>query len=431
MSRLARSATLAALILFTSVSAAATDPRADAAGIARAIEDNYYDVARGRTIAEGLRADAAAGRFDALRDPRDLATALTDRLKPLDRHFVVRLAPAAPPAGQHARMPGPRPPPADMDRHGNYGVRRVEVKPGNLGYIDLRMFGDFEFDAPDQPARRAIESALQLVSGTDAMIIDLRDNGGGSPAMVGYLASAFTPRDADIYNIFHSREGTLGEAPRDWYPAPRLDVPLYLLVSARTASAAESFAYTLKNAKRAVIIGESTAGAANPGGPVDAGNGFTVFVSSGSPVSPITGHNWEGEGVQPDVAVAPADALRVASTLALEAVLKHAPPDDASTTDTRWALENLRAQSAPPATGPLDPYLGTYGSVAITRRDDRLLLRLDRRPALSLLWLGDDVFAVQDESSPRVQFERDAQGRVTALDMLWPDGRSSRYRRDG
>ena len=69
-------------------------------------------------------------------------------------------------------------------------------------------------------------AALQLLSDSDAVIIDLRGNGGGSPAMVGYLTSAFTPKGADIYNTFHSRDGTFSEAPRDWYPSPRLDVKL-------------------------------------------------------------------------------------------------------------------------------------------------------------------------------------------------------------
>ena len=130
----------------------------------------------------------------------------------------------------------------------------------------------------------------------DAVIIDLRYNGGGSPAMVGYLVSAFTPRDADIYNVFHGREGTESERPKDAYASPRLDVPLYVLISGLSASAAESTTYTLQAAHRATVVGEPSAGAANPGGEFPVGDGFNVFISTGTPVNPVTGKNWEGVG---------------------------------------------------------------------------------------------------------------------------------------
>ena len=124
---------------------------------------------------------------------------------------------------RHPGAAGPAAGAMAAERRGNFGVRRVEVLPGNVGYIDLREFANFAFGRPDEPARRAIEAALQMVSATDAVIIDLRENGGGAPAMVGYLTSAFTPKDAKIYNVFHSRRGTRSEAPSDWYPTPRLE----------------------------------------------------------------------------------------------------------------------------------------------------------------------------------------------------------------
>ena len=422
---------LLALLLSLDARAADLAPRDVVSGVAKAIEDHYYDANRGKDIADGLRSDASQGRFDALQDPRDLATALTGRLKPLDAHFAVRWSPPGAGAAKsapavmarHARSPAD-----DGAARSNFGIRRVEVWPGNVGYIDLREFADFEFGVPDAPARRAIEAALQLVAHADALIIDLRNNGGGSPAMVGYLASAFTPKGADIYNTFHSRGGTQSEAPRDWYPNPRLDVPLYVLTSGRTGSAAEAFAYTLKNAGRATLVGEASGGAANPGGMVDVGSGFSVFVSSGSPVSPITGRNWEGDGVAPDVPTSPDAAPDKAQALALAAILKRAAPG-AEVTDTRWALEALLAHGTAPETGPLAQYVGHYDAVTIGEQDGRLSLRRGRRPPLFLQALGDGVFSVDGDSSQRVRFERDAQGKVIALETLWADGNASRYRR--
>ncbi|MBW8810858.1 MAG: hypothetical protein JF591_19010 [Lysobacter sp.] len=395
--------------------------------MAKAIGDTYFDAAKGQKIADDLRAAARRGEFDAETDPRDLATTLSDRLRPLDHHFAVEFSPPAAAAPSPGLAPATPPLNVDPERRAAYGVRKVEVLGGNLGYIDLRMFADFAFGKPDQPARQAIEAALRLVSTTDAVIIDLRNNGGGSPAMVGYLTSAFTPRGADIYNTFHSRQGTESEAPADWYAEPRLTTPLYILISSRTGSAAEAFAYTLKNAGRAVIVGQTSAGAANPGGMVPVGGGFAVFVSNGAPTSPITHTNWEGAGVQPDVVVSAGKALDAARDLALEAVLKTDPND----TGARWALEALRAEAAPPAGKPLSDYVGSYSALTVGQADGKLFLQRGDRPRSVLFLVSGDTFTVAGEPDRRVVFERDAGGAVRAMEAIYADGDGARFKRDG
>jgi hypothetical protein len=287
------------LLLLAFAALAQVPPPSPVRAVAQAISDHYFDPARGAEIAEDLLRDAAAGVFRAPSEPEDLAEALTLRLKPLDRHFKVQWNDAA----VAAMGPGPRTP------GGGSGIRHVEVLADNIGLLSLGEFAHFPFGQPGAPARRAIDDALRQLAGTDAMVIDLRDNRGGSPHMVGYLTSAFTPRGADIYNTFHSREGRLSEAPLDWFPSPRLDVPVYVLINGRTGSAAEAFAYTMKNAGRATVVGEASGGAANPGRFFELDGGFRVFVSTGTPVSPITGTNWEATGVQPDLAVPSDQAL--------------------------------------------------------------------------------------------------------------------------
>jgi hypothetical protein len=314
-----RTALLALLLLLATACAthaaghaadhAAETPRTRVAGVAQAIEDHYFDADRGRTIADGLRVAAADGAFDALAAPQALAHALTTRLKPLDRHFRVRVAQSA--EARERRAPRP-----DMGD----GIERVEILPGNIGVLGLRGFADFEFGRTDQPARQAIDAALQRLAQTDAMVVDLRGNHGGSPAMVGYLASAFVAPGADIFNTFHSREGTQSEAPAQWFAAPRTRLPLYVVIDGDTGSAAESFAYTLQQAGRATIVGETSGGAANPGGPITTREGLDVFVPTGSPVNPFSHGNWEGVGVQPDVPAAPDKALDVALERARKAV---------------------------------------------------------------------------------------------------------------
>lgn len=311
-------AVLACLLTAIALAAPAqTANRTAVDGIAQAIQDHYFDAQRGRTIAADLRAAAARGEFDALTDPAALASALTKKLKPLDGHFRVRWSPDAATSQEAGSTQGPRRRPRGPASPGDkQGIRDVQVLAGDIGYLSLGLFAHFEFGGGDQPARHAIDTALQRLADTRAVIIDLRGTPGGSPHMVGYLVSAFTAPGADIYNTFHSRESTLSEAPLERYAHPRLDVPLYVLIDTRTGSAAESFAYTLKNAKRATVVGETSGGAANPGAEMAAGAGYFVFVPTGSPKSPITGTNWEGVGVAPDVPASSQSALDVAVDLA-------------------------------------------------------------------------------------------------------------------
>jgi hypothetical protein len=410
----------------------AVKPREVAGRIAALVEEHYYDPVRAKTLADELRAAAARGAFDRQSDPRDLAVALTDALKPRDAHFNVTWSP--PGAAQAA---GPRSSDAEMraawslqERRTNYGFRGVGMLPGAIGYIDMSGFADFDGrNEPDAPARRAADAAMQLVSGADAVIIDLRDNGGGSPAMVGYLASYFLPKGAEVYNIFKSRGPDESEAPQVEVAGPRrLEAPLYILTSGRTASAAEAFAYTLQAARRAVVVGERSAGAANPGGSGPAGDGFSVFISSGHPVNPVTGTNWEGSGVKPDVEAAPADALRKAQTLALLELAK-APPKGEAAVENAWTLEALQAEAAgQPAPGELEAYVGDYDNRVVAVVGGRLSLRQGRRPAVTLVRVSPDLFAAANAPSRRYRFER-AGGRVTAVITLSPDGGEARLAR--
>lgn len=411
-------ALVAALLLTASPAAArqgatAAAPRVVVDQVAAAIRQAYFDPAKAETIAAALEAEAAAGRYDALTDPRDLEAALTERLKPYDRHFSVGRAstPATPPAAPAAASSSlnPVPFPVVATRSGQ-GFRAVQILPGNVGLIDMRMFADF--NGPEDPARKQVDAALQLISGADAVIIDLRNNGGGSPAMVGYLVSAFVGPDADIYNRFHSREGESSEAPAQPYAAPRVDVPVYVLISGRTGSAAEAFAYTLQAAKRAVIVGETSGGAANPGGPVITPSGYRVFISTGSPTNPLTGANWEQVGVRPDVTVPAEEALDTAWKAALAGQSDAAP---AAAIQAAWVREALDAPALP---FDAAAYLGAYGGSVVQADADGLTWRNERRPAWRLRPLSTDLFFDQDEPYRRIRFIRDDTGRVAALEVL-------------
>jgi hypothetical protein len=412
--------------LFLSVAVQASD-REHVERIADFIENNYFDPDRAREVAAGLRAAARSGELDRFTEPRELAGALTERLRKVDRHFTVTWSGPGPRAEQ-SRQTGPAMSFEQLDRRNAFGFRRVEMLPGAIGYIELRSFADFDTGRADEPARMAADAALQLIADADAVILDLRDNGGGSPAMVGYLVSAFTPADANIYNTFRARDRTSSERPKQLYAQPRLEVPLYVLTSSRTGSAAESAAYTLQAAKRAVIVGERSGGAANPGGIFPVGGGFNVFVSTGTPVNPITGTNWEGTGVTPDVAVPAGDALQSAQIAALERVLaRHA--SGLASVDTQWTLEALRAERAPASVSRPGDYTGTYGAASIESRNGGLFLKQGQRPPWQLIRLRDETFFAAGDPSRRVVFERDAAGKVRGFEIRFASGRSNYFAR--
>lgn len=413
-----RTLALAVLIAFCPAAALA-DARAVVRDIAMLIDNNYFDADKAGEIARDLRNDARGGAFDKYREPRDLAVALTAKLKPQDQHFNVIWFKA--PAGTIA--------PSALDAEGrtsssgmqSHGFRSVSMLPGDIGYIEMRNFAYVNFAKSDDPARLAADAALQLIAGASAVILDLRNNIGGYADMASYLVSAFMPADADIYNVVQRRNGSESERPKQPYRNPRTQVPLYVLVSGGTASAAEAAAYTLQAVKRATVIGERTSGAANPGGLFPVRDGFNVFISIGTPINPITGTNWEGKGVEPDVPIPAEQALRHAQQLALATLSERASGD--VSTDIAWALEALVAQTKPPQRVPLGEYAGSYGDAMIALANDKLQLRRGRRSVQTLAPLRADRFFIVGEPGQHVVFERNSAGGITGFQLL----RSSAY----
>ena len=171
---------------------------------------------------------------------------------------------------------------------------------------------------------------MELVSGTGALIIDLRHNGGGAPPGVVFWLSYLFPDDQTHLNdIFDAGSGetrqfwTLASVPGHRY----LDRPVYLLTSARTFSGGEDFAYSLQAQGRAELIGETTGGGAHPTQRVPISATLALAVPHARSVNPVTGTNWEGTGVVPDVAVPAEQAFDVAYGRALRHVLTlHLPP---------------------------------------------------------------------------------------------------------
>lgn len=229
----------------------------------------------------------------------------------------------------------------DFDRANAFGLKNARRLPGNVGFVDLAYF------SPDPDAGATIAAAMQLVSGTDALIIDLRHNGGGSGETEQALASYFFPDEVQLSGIVENVSGKHRERQHWTMPylgGPRyLSKPVYILVGPHTHSAAEAFAYDLQNLKVAKIIGEHTSGdATSSTGEIDLGYGLTALIPDGQLVSPITHTNYFRVGVLPDVPVATANALENAYTLALKESRSAVDSDDLRSEKSK-ALSNPSA----------------------------------------------------------------------------------------
>ena len=313
----------------------------------------YYifpEVARG--IGEALQASLAAGDYDGLTTPEAFTERLTADLQAVshDKHIRVRYS-------SEARLfAGPEDEDSEDEATGvialarslNFGFYKVERLDGNIGYLDLRNFWDAQMPGAGETA----VAAMNLLAHTDALIVDLRRNGGGSATMIALLTSFLFKAEPVHLNSFYER-------PRDrhtqswtlpYVPGMRTpDKPVYVLTSNDTFSAAEEFTYNLKNLKRATIVGETTGGAANPGGYISATPHFHVFVPTGRAINPITSTNWEGTGVEPDIQVPQAEALNTAYRLALGTVIEklgEAPRSEAAQSQAEEARAALAALEA-------------------------------------------------------------------------------------
>ena len=287
--------------------------------ILKRLNDSYVFPEVAKKMEQSIRERVDKKEYDQITSAKEFATTLTKDLQTVshDKHLRVRYS--------HSPIPerGQRREPTAEEREQrkrdlswmNHGFTKVERLRGNIGYLEFLHFADEELGA------ETVAAAMNFINSTDALIIDLRGNGGGNPAMVALICSyLFGPEPVHLNDLYW-REGNRTDEfwTRKEVAGKRyLNKDVYVLTSKRTFSGAEEFTYNLKNLKRATIIGETTGGGAHPGGGFRISEHFGMFVPTGRAISPITKTNWEGTGVTPDVAVPADQALIVARLMALK-----------------------------------------------------------------------------------------------------------------
>ncbi len=277
----------------------------------------FEDVAR--KVEADLNRRLVAGEYNSLTGASAFAEKLTSDLQALtkDKHLNIRFSPNPIPEVGPAAEPTTeqRSNRERWARSVNFGFEKIKRLPGNIGYIELMGFTD------PVHAGETIRAAFAVVANTEAIIFDLRRNGGGSPEMVAKITSYLYGDKPVLLNTLYWRE--IDRTDEFWtdpkLPGAKLaDKPIYILTSNRTFSAAEEFTYNLKNLKRATVVGETTGGGAHPGESRRLHAHFNAFIPTGRAISPITKSNWEGTGVEPDIQVPKEHALHAAQIAILK-----------------------------------------------------------------------------------------------------------------
>ncbi|MCP4655220.1 MAG: hypothetical protein GY856_07355 [bacterium] len=388
--------------------------------IAEALNEIYVFPDVAKKMEEHLRTQLAGGAYDALSSLPAFTRQLTADLQAISHDLHLRVRPAPPEEAEEMSDQERDRRRLEEARYRNFGFFKVERLDGNIGYLDLRSFDDASL------AGDTTIAALNFLANSDALIIDLRHNGGGSPSMI-QLISSYLFDEVVHLNSFYIRRS---DSTRQFWTqsnvrGPKMvSTPIFVLTSRRTFSAAEEFTYNLKHLERATIVGETTGGGAHP---VQRERfpelGVVMAVSFGRAVNPITGTNWEGTGVTPHLEVPAAEALDVARIQALKTLLGDETRDERKVR-LEWALRGLEATRNPVTLeeAALAAYVGTYGPGRVWLEEGELFGRRHGQERHRLIPMGDDLFGVEGLDQVRILFVRGPSGRVTELIALYANG---------
>lgn len=401
------------------------------AAIISTVESRYVFPDRVPAIRDRLNEGLSSGRYDTA-DPGVFAERVTADLRESsgDRHMYLNNDPAqyAAAVGSDAEAgdnPALQAIWAAAARRSNNGLTEMRILPGNVRYLRISGF-HWVADRTGQ----AYDDAMRFMRDGDALVIDLRGNGGGDHAAVRYLLSHFMDPDELDITFLEAGKDPVQSRTLDNVPAGRLrGKPLYVLISRQVGSAAEAFAYDVQQFRLGTLVGATTAGAANNNTFVPVAPGFMLSVSYGRPVHPVSGSNWEGVGVSPDVAVDPTTALDTAALLALKSLLARAEADPADRADWAWAESGIEGRLNPVTMAParLRALAGTYGGRVILFEEGKLFWRRASGPKVALVPMTADGLFTAEGYDDRLRL------RLTgaALEMHWLDEPApSRFARD-
>ncbi len=429
---------LPALLTAVPVSALAADSLDRAAqqrivsAVGTLLENHYVFAETGKRASQTLQQRQQAGHYAQQVTADQLARAISDDLVTLtgDHHFQFFHDPERARALTGTANASATEVLSDAEiedaRSQNFGLREARVLDGNIGYIKLDAFYDLPL------AAEAITAAMALVTHTDALILDLRRNHGGSSDTARFLVSyAFDAGETRLFDM-HSRESGVDQhqpyQTLPYLPGPRRPArKTYILTSNYTFSAAESVAYSLQSHKKGIVVGEASGGGAHMWSPYVAADHFVLHLPTSRPVDAITGGNWEGAGVKPDIPASPESALLTAHRVALETLVA----ERGQVQRYLWPIPALRAQESPVtlSAAQMARFVGEYQDQrTVTGEANQLFYQRDNGIRYRLLPLQENLFALVGAPEVRIEF-LETQKQISALRVLYDDGSAKEFTR--
>ena len=406
--------------------------------VAKAVTDFYVFPDKGQEMAKLVRRNLKKGTYDEFTSLPEFTERLTkdllsvchdlhlhvDAMPPEDVHLYVDLDDNKEPDSLLIQRR------LRMGRSRNFGFEKIEHMTGNVGYIKLNGFIGAQY------AGMTAIAAMNFVAYCDALIFDLRENGGGDPSMIQLITSYLFDEPKHLNSFFiRDNEGDYTEQywSHAYVSGPRLtDIPVYVLTSENTFSAAEEFSYNLQNMERAAIVGDTTGGGAHPINSYAFPELLILMrIPYGRAVNPISKTNWEGVGVIPDIPCKTSDAREIAHLDALKK-LRDGINDERRLFTIDWAISDMESKHNPVllSTDDMRKYAGDFGPRHVRIEDGKLIYQRDERPPFEMIPMGNHLFRFDDLDFFHLECVIDDQGICQKLIGHYNNGHTDECERD-
>jgi hypothetical protein len=397
-----------------------------------ALKKYYIDLDTGINMATYVKKKLNNKEYEGIANPNEFASRLTTDLRSIykDKHLEINYDPQMEKvltnkSGEN--VSSMQQSNLENERQQNFGFKKVEILKGNIGYVYFDGFVDV-----NASSKETVSNVFSFLKNTNALVIDLRNNGGGSPDMVKYICSYFF-KDRTHINTSYKR---VFDKTVEYWTEPIANVgnfcsmPIYVLVSNRTFSAAEELSYDLKSLHRATIIGETTGGGAHAvtAGPIE--YGFIATIPVARSINPVTGKDWEGVGVMPDVAISEDKALD-AAILSYYDFQLNTLKDPASIRTIKWKRDvfNAKLHTFPIDNATMETYVGNYGGRAVSVENGILYFTGMDGKKNKLIAIDKTTFFTEDRDRIKIEFLPDPTGFVKEFAFVFDDGRVDKLQR--
>jgi retinol-binding protein 3 len=306
----------------------------------------------------------------------------------------------------------------ELLKYENFRLRKVERLDGNIGYFQFLNF------APLAPAKESIVAAMNFIRQSSAVVIDLRENGGGNAETMNFLLSYFLKDSLQTGEWRYRKENKI---EKTYIPADPAIVkipdstPVYILVSNKTSSAAEGFSYILQQFKRAVIVGEQTKGEGNPGKLFIINDSLYIMIPTAESRNAVSGKGIDGIGVTPDIKI-DGNKVQDMALLEINKLLAKSSIQPERKKQYEWKIPALEAKLNPQKI-PLTLIGNIKGIYEGNRKiiyENETLYYINQSGKYKMDYLGNNTFVVAGKDY-RFKFPLVKQP-VNSYQAIWDDG---------